>query len=205
MSLKGGNDRYGAVARSIHWMSALALVALLTLGVLAAGTDMPALKIAYLQVHIPLGAFTLALTLFRIVWLLIDHRPPAPMDLPKWQIRARRWTHVALYLLTILTASSGISLMIMSGAAEILFAGSSRALPDFRLYAPMTAHAVGAFTLLGLIGLHVLAALYHQYVRRDHLLYRMGIGASANAVHDSRSIRTEAGSTTRTTPSVRAL
>jgi len=37
----------------------------------------------------------------------------------------------------------------------------------------------GAFALLGLVLLHVGAALYHQLVRRDRLLARMGIGRVA--------------------------
>jgi cytochrome b561 len=31
--------------------------------------------------------------------------------------------------------------------------------------------------MLALLALHVGAALWHQFVRRDHLLARMGVGA----------------------------
>ena len=41
-------------------------------------------------------------------------------------------------------------------------------------------HGLGAFALLGLVTLHVGAALYHQLVRRDRLLARMGIGRVLN-------------------------
>jgi cytochrome b561 len=35
-------------------------------------------------------------------------------------------------------------------------------------------HEVGAFTLIGLIILHVVGVLYHQLVLRDGLLHHMG-------------------------------
>jgi len=32
--------------------------------------------------------------------------------------------------------------------------------------------------MLGLLALHIGAALYHQFIRRDRLLSRMGVGAA---------------------------
>jgi cytochrome b561 len=37
-------------------------------------------------------------------------------------------------------------------------------------------HVVLSYVLLGLIGLHVAAALYHYFVRRDRVLQRMLAG-----------------------------
>jgi cytochrome b561 len=36
-----------------------------------------------------------------------------------------------------------------------------------------TLHGLAAFLLVALVGLHVGAALYHQYIRRDGVLRRM--------------------------------
>jgi cytochrome b561 len=39
-------------------------------------------------------------------------------------------------------------------------------------------HELAAYTLLALVALHLLAALYHQFVLRDHLIARMWYGAT---------------------------
>ena len=178
MSLKGDNDRYGSVAIVIHWLSALAILCMFVLGILAVNADAPAHKAAILQVHVPLGALILLLTLFRIVWLFVGRRPSPLPGLPQWQTIAEHLVHIALYLLIVVMGGSGIAVMVLSGAAPILFAGSASALPDFPTYSPMVAHVTGAVALFGFMCLHIVAALYHQFIRRDRVLYRMGIGAS---------------------------
>jgi cytochrome b561 len=57
--------------------------------------------------------------------------------------------------------------------------GAAGPLPDFDTLAPRAVHGATAFLLLGLATAHVAAALYHQAVRRDRLLGRMGIGPLA--------------------------
>jgi len=42
----------------------------------------------------------------------------------------------------------------------------------------LTIHKLAAYTLLVLLALHILAALYHQFVLRDHLIARMWYGAA---------------------------
>jgi cytochrome b561 len=51
-------------------------------------------------------------------------------------------------------------------------------LPDFMLYPPRIGHGLGAMVLIALVLAHVAAALYHQFVLRDRLLARMGLGRS---------------------------
>tara|TARA_R110002110_G_scaffold415612_2_gene651592 strand:+ start:59558 stop:59854 length:297 start_codon:yes stop_codon:yes gene_type:complete len=48
-------------------------------------------------------------------------------------------------------------------------------LPDFETFFPRTPHGIGARLMLALFALHVGAALYHHFIRRDGLLRRMGI------------------------------
>jgi cytochrome b561 len=177
MSLKGGQDRYGAVAIAVHWLSALAIALLLVLGFMAASAEDPARKAALLRFHVPLGALTLLLTLFRIGWLFVDRRPARLPDMPSWQGVAESVTHFGLYALVVLVGVSGVGLVVLSGAAAPLFFGAPRPLPDFQTYVPFIVHATGAFILIGLIALHIAAALYHQLIRRDHVLSRIGIGA----------------------------
>jgi cytochrome b561 len=48
---------------------------------------------------------------------------------------------------------------------------------NFDALAPRQAHGALAEILLLAIALHIAAALYHQFVRRDGLFARMGFGA----------------------------
>jgi hypothetical protein len=47
-----------------------------------------------------------------------------------------------------------------------------------RAFGLLMIHERAAYTLLVLVTLHILAALYHQFVLRDHLIARMWYGAA---------------------------
>lgn len=175
MTLKGNAGRYGMLAATLHWVAAVAIMGMVALGFAAANSADAGRTAALLRIHVPLGLAVLALTVARLVWWLFDRRPAAPAG-PRWQRIAGRLNHVALYGIILLLGASGIGVMALSGAAAIVFSGAATAMPHFFDFAPMKAHALGAILLVGLFGLHVGAALYHQFYRRDHLLARMGIG-----------------------------
>jgi cytochrome b561 len=125
--------------------------------------------------HIVLGLLVFALTLFRIVWWWrADKHPAPPADQPRWQRMTATIVHGLLYVLLILMATSGIATIASSGAIGAIASGA--VLPDFSQLIPRVAHGIMSRLLLALFVLHVAAALYHQFVRRDHLLARMGVG-----------------------------
>lgn len=178
MAWKSNANRYGSVAITIHWVSAAAIVAMFALGFLAANTQDPLVKATLLRAHVPLGILVLALTVGRLGWWwFFDRRPQHVLGSPRWQALSERFVRVLLYLLIIVMGTSGISLTVLSGAVPVLFFNSGHPLPDFWTYIPMVAHFAAAFILLGLVGLHIAAALYHQFYKRDRLLARIGIGS----------------------------
>ena len=176
MVLKGDPDRYGVIAAMIHWLSAAAILAMIPLGFTAADAHDPARVAALLRIHLPLGRFILVLTLARMIWWLVDVRPARPSGQPVWQHRLASGSHLLLYGLILLLCGSGIGIMIMSGAAPDIFSGKTGILPDFTTFPPMPVHAAAAFALIGLLILHLAAALYHQFWRRDRLFARMRVG-----------------------------
>jgi len=99
-------------------------------------------------------------------------------QLPDRQERAARVVHVLFYLVILGMIASGAGMMVLSGAAPLIFDGESAQLPDFWKYLPRLPHAIGARLLLALIVLHVGAALYHHFIRRDGLLWRMWFSIS---------------------------
>lgn len=176
MRWKSSGDRYGAVAMMIHWLTAAAVLGLLVSGlVMAAQTD-PEAKRAILVVHAPVGSLVLLLTLIRIAWwMFADRRPAAAEAESRAQKALARIVHVAFYPVLIGLGASGIATLVLSGAAPALL--GQGVLPAFDGLAPRSAHGLAAWALIGLIALHVAGALYHQFIRRDGLLARMGLPA----------------------------
>jgi cytochrome b561 len=176
MPLRSTEARYGSVAIAIHWLTAVAIAFVFIAGFAAANTTDPARLPEILVIHVSLGLLVFALTLLRIVWWLAADRRPAPLEnQPAWQEGLAWLVHRAIYLIIVLMASSGIATIVLSGAIPHLLAGEP--LPDFSSLVPRIAHGVMARLLLALLALHIGAALYHQFVRRDHLLGRMGVGS----------------------------
>lgn len=177
MAWKSGTDRYGAIVIAIHWLSAGAILTLFALGISAANTGNPAVQAGSLRVHVPLGILVALLTILRLVWWLFDRRPAPLAGMPRWQVSTERVVRVLLYALILLMAASGIAVMLLSGAGAVLFFGAPKPLPNFFWrFPPMNAHFAAAIALLALAALHVAAALYHHFYRRDRLLARMGLG-----------------------------
>ena len=176
MSMKSTTYRYGSVAIALHWTSALTILAALAGGLVMANSDDPALIRTILPIHIALGSTVLLLTLVRVGWWIWgDKRPrPAPGQ-PPAQEWAARIVHALLYGAILVLASSGVATIVLSGAIPALLNGVP--LPEFDTLIPRIAHGIASKALLALLALHVGAALWHQVVRRDHLLARMGVGA----------------------------
>lgn len=171
--LKSGPDRYGAVAVSVHWISAILILILLGSGFQAANAIDPAAKGAFLRLHIPMAIAILLLTLFRIAWWWLFDRKPEPVQgSPASQEWLARIVHVAFYIIILGMVASGIGMMILSGAALDVFAGSNT-LPDFNEFLPRVPHGIGAVLLVALLVAHVGAAFYHHFVRRVGLIRRM--------------------------------
>lgn len=168
-------DRYGSVAVLIHWASAAAVILAFAAGFAVAHLLPTAQQAPVLLVHIMLGLSVLVLTLLRIVWWwAVDKAPAHSAGEPAWRRIAARAVHLGLYAILILMAASGIATTVLSGALPAILSGGP--LPDFSGLLPRVTHGLMSKVLLLLFVLHVAAALWHQYVLRDNLLARMGVG-----------------------------
>lgn len=175
MPMKSTTDRYGNVAIAIHWVSALLILGALAGGLVMGNSTDPATIALILPIHASLGVFALLLTLGRIGWWIWGDRRPAPVaGLPAAQAWASRIVHALLYVAVLVLATSGIATLLLSGAIPALLSGAP--LPDLSELPPRIAHGLTGRPLLILLAAHIGAALYHQFIRRDRLLARMGIG-----------------------------
>lgn len=176
--------RYHPVLVSLHWLLALMIVFSLAMGMFSlkeianASPD----KLFALRGHMIAGVLILALMIVRFAVRFVLPRPAPATTGSRLLDRLSVVTHYGLYLLVVLMAASGIATAVQAGLPGIVFGGSGAPLPEsFGIYRPRVVHGVIAKLLLALAALHVLAALYHQFVRRDNLLSRMWFGRARAA------------------------
>lgn len=180
--------QYTSVAVALHW-----LIALLVISQLAGGlymTDLPdtepALKFQLYQLHKSAGVTILMLTLVRVGWRLTHKAPPLPEKIPGWERVLARGAHFGFYVLLIVIPLVGWAVVSSSPFADsvqtYLFGVVHWPhLPFFEGVADRKGlshdiaeiHEYLAFAMIGLIGLHVAAALKHQIVDRDEVLSHM--------------------------------
>lgn len=177
MKLRSTATRYGSVAIGFHWLSAIIILAMLFLGFLMQDTEGTARLLTY-RLHVGGGILLLVLTVLRLSWRVPDPKPELPADMSATTRLAARAAHVALYLLVIGMVGSGLSIVLLSGVGDILTGASNQPLPQEFTVPPRGPHGVLALVLIGVLVLHVAAALYHHVFRRDDVLRRMWPGGS---------------------------
>ena len=104
--------------------------------------------------HAGSGALILVLMIIRVALRMRYGAPPLPADLPDLIKRLAHLNHYALYATLLLLPPTGVlALFVFTGAADV--------------------HEVLKNLLLVLIGLHVLGAAFHAFIRRDGVIWRI--------------------------------
>lgn len=169
--------RYDTVAMSLHWLIAALLIFMLFFGEELmdekdGGAFGPSL-------HVSIGSAILLLSVFRLVWRLINPPPAYPATMAPWERMASTATHVLFYVLLIgipltgwfatpkfLSEEGAVAGLTLFGAFPLPAAPS--------LGLPMKGiHELGSNLGIALLALHVLAALKHHFINRDDVLRRM--------------------------------
>jgi cytochrome b561 len=169
---------YDPVARIAHWLTFLLVAAEFAVGWTMPDIGWGTEPTGLIGVHLVLGGSLLLVILFRLFWRLTHRAPPPLMSLPAWQRWSAGATHIALYALLLIVPLTGLA---SASARE----WPVRAFGLITLPAIVAPHAqigfklgdlhsdILSWVLVGAIGLHVLAALYHRFVKRDAVLKRM--------------------------------
>jgi cytochrome b561 len=171
--------RYHWLLVLLHWLLAFYIIATLVGGflIMAPMPNTDPEKKGVLLFHMSFGIGIAGVMLLRLVLRLVTARPAEVTTGHAALDRLAPYAHYAFYLLIVLMAGTGLTTAILAGLNRSVFQGTSEPLPaDFSAYPSFTAHAVIAVLLSALVLLHVVAVLYHQFVRRDRLLRRMWFG-----------------------------
>ncbi|MCF6281569.1 MAG: cytochrome b [Candidatus Polarisedimenticolaceae bacterium] len=178
MQIKNNHERYGLIAITLHWLVALVVPSMFALGLWM--VSLTYYNPWYNQgpfIHKGVGVVLLLMTLFRLLWRFISPPPPALSRAGSFEHFAARAAHILLYLLIVLMFISGYLISTADGAPlEVFGLFDIPALIDgFEDQEDIAgdSHLLLAYGLIGLAGLHALAALKHHFFDKDSTLLRM--------------------------------
>ena len=177
MKFTPGAERYDGIARSLHWLTVALIVAQFAIAWTMPDIHRGTKPLGLIAWHLSVGMAILAVVLIRAGWRLSHRAPPPPATLSPLLTTVSRLTHFALYALLIVLPLLGWANASARGWSVGLF--GVLPLPPLMSTGSALGHQMGdvhqlaAWALLGLIGLHVLGALYHQFVVRDRTVSRM--------------------------------
>lgn len=181
--------RYGLVARSLHWLTALLILTAIPMGWFAnrmpfgTGAELAA-KAQLFSIHKTVGVAAFAVALIRILWAFTQTRPEPLHPDRTWETRSAELVHWAMYLSLVIVPLSGwIYHAATDGFAPILwpFGQDLPGVPTSATVAQAAASMHWVFTkvLVASILLHIGGALKHVFIDRDHTLARMTRGTAA--------------------------
>lgn len=161
-------DRYDAFARVLHWLMALMIFGLIGLGLYMADLPREAeLRPQLYMLHKTFGVLTLGLVVIRLAWALMVGAPGLPRSLQSWEISLSKLVKIGMYLLMFVTPIAGYALSNFADKPIALFGiieMPALVAPDEDLQdIAAELHEIFAFTLLGLVGLHLAGALKHRW------------------------------------------
>ena len=172
---------YDPVAVTLHWLIAFAIIVMIPMGFFMG--DFPInIKFTTYGIHKSIGLLVLTLSIFRLIWRLLNPPPALPETMPAWEKLAANLSHIGLYFLMIAMPLTGYLTVSASKKYPTVFFGLGEVpfipLPEswinkaqaheFKEY-----HELLAYGAILLVTLHIAAALKHHFVNHDSVLVLM--------------------------------
>ena len=173
--------RYDTVSKWLHWCAAGLLIG----GFLVAeNTSHRFAEAAGYGIHVSTGLALLGVTALRIYWRLTHAAPAYPASMKSAEKWAASSVKVLFYMLMVLIPLSGLAAHAVEfrGQGAVFGVVPLPAIPDWLV--PPDAeeiHELASHLWLPLLAIHVIAAVWHHFVRRDDVLTRMLPGRQRQA------------------------
>jgi len=157
---------YDRVSIWLHWLvAAMVLIQFATgwfWGFFERGSEP---RMYLFRTHLAVGTAILALAVVRIGWRLTHPAPPLPAGMSRPTTIAARATHGLLYLAILVQPAVGLLTITAFGKSLGRW--------------PRDLHVALPNIIAAIVLLHIAAAIWHHFVRRDGLLVRMLPGIAA--------------------------
>jgi len=182
MVMRNTPTRYGAPARSFHWLTVLLVAGLFGVGLYMTRLEFSEWKIRVYSWHETVGICVFLLTLARLGWRI--YSPPPPLPPAPWvEHLAAHAAHYFLYFGLIVQPILGYLGTNAFGFPVVWFGLVELPVPlpknDAVGRVLLTAHAWLAYAMGAVIAIHAGAALHHHFMRRDSILSRMTPGVKS--------------------------
>jgi len=166
--------RHAPTTIALHWLTAVLVVLLWTIGQTIDFAPNGALRVDYRSLHMVLGVSLGVVLIVRVVW-----RTTRGGMLPALNhgllLAIARATHYLLYALMLVTVGLGFTNVWARGDSIFNLVRVPQLIPGDRAFVHQIGdwHALGANAVLIVAGLHSAAALFHHFIMRDATLRRM--------------------------------
>ncbi len=171
------SSHYTRTAKTLHWLMSLVIFSLLILGFYMSDLPLSPEKLKLYSWHKWAGVSLFLLAVIRLGWR-ITHTPPAmPVQMPQLQRKAAVGFHFILYLLMFIIPLSGWLMSSAKGYQTVWF--GVLPLPDLIPKNKEVGdilqqlHEALNIVLIGIVVIHVVAALKHHFVDKDDVLKQM--------------------------------
>jgi len=178
MNARSTPTRYGALARGLHWTSAVLVISLAPLGLVMTRVDDGDNTTLY-RIHVALGLLAALLTIIRVVWRVIE---PSPTHPPMSSGRRVLYlaNHYALYGGLFLLAITGIAVLVSNGLSPFPADVVASEVEDV---AVGDAHFLLALIYSGLFVMHIVGVLSYERTKGE-VLSRMGLNVGRSSSVD---------------------
>jgi superoxide oxidase len=173
----GEPRRFDAVTIGFHWTTAALIAGMFVSAWLHAMAEGGRLASLLLAIHRSLGLSIWVVAICRLGWRLrFACLPPFPPTMSKAKQALAKSSEYSLYALLLIQPMTGLAQSLTRGRPFLLFGWQAPVVMarDAGLTGLLgSIHRLSAWALLGLVGLHALAALHHRFVLRDEVLQSM--------------------------------
>ncbi|MCF6194598.1 MAG: cytochrome b [Kangiellaceae bacterium] len=176
--MKNTNQKYGWLTIALHWISAMTIVGLFSLGLWM-------VELGYYDawyktgpaLHKSIGLTFFLLMIFRLFWRTMQIQPHALSTHTPLERKAGHVMHRVLYLIIFFIMLSGYLISTADGRDILVFKtfnvpGIGSLFENQEDIAGLF-HEYAAFLLIAMVILHALAALKHHFIDKDKTLTRM--------------------------------
>lgn len=179
---------YGTVTKIFHWLTALLILTVIPLGVVAnewayETNEQLAFKAQLFSYHKTLGVIIFWVALARILWAVRQTKPGGLHPERKAETLLAEVVHWLLYISLVAVpltgwihhaASTGFAPILLPIGQELPLVPKSEAVSG--IFASL--HWIWSKIMVGSILLHIAGALKHQFIDKDATLGRMWFGAA---------------------------
>lgn len=178
IGIRNTEQDYGLLAIFLHWLVALVVIGMFSLGVWMTGlTYYDEWYKRGPDIHKSIGILLLLVMLVRVIWRILNVKPKHDPRVGSLQTRVAHGVHLLLYGLIFAMITSGYLISTADGRPVEVFG-------LFSVPATITGianmedvagkvHWYLAILLTSLVALHTIAALKHHFINRDRTLQKM--------------------------------